>query len=307
MIKIKNLSKKFDHNLVLDKINLDIKSGEIVGFLGPNGAGKTTTMRILTGFLNPTSGSVSINGQDISQRNNSNFKQFIGYLPENNPLYTEMLVFEYLHLMAELKKIAQNKIKAYIYQAVKKTGLEDVYYRPIAELSKGYKQRVGLAVSILGNPKILILDEPTEGLDPNQRIDIRNLVKNLGQDKTVIISSHVLSEIETTCNRIIIIHQGKLVADGQTQQVIADAKGEKELSLEIAGQDIEDKISRLVGRQAIKEIQFNGQTVKLLLSLPVNREIRPLIFNLAKDNHWVIWEMHQKEFSLEDVFKKLTK
>jgi len=308
MITLKNLTKKFADNLVLDNINLTIKEGEIVGFLGPNGAGKTTTMRILTGFLNPTHGHLLIDGRLVNQyKNTVNFKKRIGYLPENNPLYSEMLVTEFLHFAAELKQIKREKIKQEIQRAVKKTGLEKVYYRPIADLSKGYKQRVGLAASILAEPQILILDEPTEGLDPNQRIDIRNLIKNLGQDKTVIISSHVLSEIENTCSRIVIINKGKIVADGQTQAVIASAKGKRELDLDIAGDNIQTKISQLVDSAAISKVQTIAGRTKLCLNLPAEQEIRPAIFELAKSQHWVIWEMHQKEFTLEDVFKELTK
>ena len=318
MVTLKNLSKKFGNNLVLDNINFEIKQGEIVGLLGPNGAGKTTTMRIITGFLNSTSGVALINNEDINDAKKSvQLKKLIGYLPENNPLYYEMFVFEYLRMMANLKQIAKNKIDEEVKKAVKKTGIESIYYKPISELSKGFKQRVGLAASILGNPKILILDEPTEGLDPNQRIDIRNLIKNLGQDKTVIISSHVLTEVENTCSRIIIINKGKIAADGKTKEVIAGAKEKRRLILEIGGTGVKDQIAKLAKQKNIKILEISSpqkkqtetgknSAIKLTFELENKQEIRPEISNLARENNWIIWEIHQKEISLEDVFKKLT-
>ena len=219
MIKVKNLTKKFDDLEVLKELNFEIGGNEIVGLLGPNGAGKTTTMRILMGFLPIEKGEIEIFNKNINnQKHALEIKKQTGYLPENNPLYSEMLVYEYLQMICELKKISNKKQE--IKNVVEKTGITSVYYRPISELSKGFKQRVGLAASILGDPKILILDEPTEGLDPNQRIEIKNLIKNLGKDKTVIISSHVLSEVENTCDRIIIIHEGKIVKDQKISEIL---------------------------------------------------------------------------------------
>jgi len=308
MIQLKNLTKRFDDNLVLDNIDLEIQQGQIVGLLGPNGAGKTTTMRIITGFLSPTSGKNLIDGEDIHNPKVAyKLKKDIGYLPENNPLYYEMLVHEYLQMICELKQMKKDKITEEIKKAVKKAGIESVYYRPIADLSKGYKQRVGLAASILGDPKILILDEPTEGLDPNQRIDIRNLIKNLGQDKTVIISSHVLSEVENTCDRIIIINKGKIVADGSTREIIAGAKGKKQLHLEIEGNLVEEKIKKLAGEENIKTKKQENNKLGMIIEIDTDVELRPEIFKIAKDSGWVIWEMYQKEMSLEDVFRELTK
>lgn len=308
MIIIKNLTKKFDDHKILDDICLEIKQGEIVGLLGPNGAGKTTTMRLITGFLAPSEGEIKIGGKDINeQKEIKEIKKNIGYLPENNPLYEEMLVSEYLETMADLKQIPKNKTEKEIRKAAEKTGITEVFFKPINDLSKGFKQRVGLCSAILGDPSVLILDEPTEGLDPNQRIDIRNLIKHLGQNKTVIISSHVLSEIESTCDRIIIINHGKIVADGGTKEIIASARGKRALDLEIEGEGIEKELATLTGNKYIEITKGKDEHVKISVQVESGTELRPQIFNLAKKNNWIIWEMHQKEISLEDVFRELTK
>jgi ABC-2 type transport system ATP-binding protein len=265
-------------------------------------------MRLLTGFIYPSEGKITINGNNINNYKEAvEIKKNIGYLPENNPLYGEMLVVEYLNMMAEIKQVAKEKIKKEVRKTAEKTGITEVFYRPISDLSKGYKQRVGLAAAIVNNPEILILDEPTEGLDPKQRIDIRNLIKNLGQDKTVIISSHVLSEIENTCDRIIIINKSKIAADGGTKEIIAGTQGKRMINLEIAGKNIEKELRTLVGDKNIKTQEYIDNKLKATIETDTGQEIRPQIFNLAKKNDWIIWEMHQKEVSLEDVFRELTK
>ncbi|MFH1891003.1 MAG: ATP-binding cassette domain-containing protein [Candidatus Kuenenbacteria bacterium] len=313
MISIKNLSKSFGNNEVLKGLDFDIKRGEIVGLLGPNGAGKTTAMRILTGYLSANEGEIKIDGKDINKEKNlEEIKKKMGYLAEDNPLYPEMLVEEYLDTIAELRQIKAKERQKEIKKAVVKTGIEEVYYKQISDLSKGFKQRVGLAAAIIGDPEILILDEPTEGLDPNQRIDIRNLIKNLGDQKTVIISSHVLQEVENTCQRIIILNQGKIAADGKTREIIDGARGRKTLLLEIEGNDIENKLKNIVGAtlavaQPAVAQNINDNKYKFVVEIEGNKELRPQIFNLAKNNNWIIWEMHQKEVSLEDVFRELTK
>jgi len=307
MINASNLIKKFDSNLVLDKIGFEIQKGEIVGLLGPNGAGKTTTMRVLTGFLSADSGEVFIDNKDMTDSKQcQEIKYDIGYLPEDNPLYGDMLVDEFLVMVADLKQIKDKAKNKAIRKAVSKTGIESVYYKQISNLSKGFKQRVGLAAAIIGDPEILILDEPTEGLDPNQRVDIRNLIKNLGTDKTVIISSHVLQEVENTCERIIIINQGKIVADGKTKEIIDSAKGKRKLILEIEGENVEQEL-KTAGATLSATEPAGDNRYKFIIEVDGKKELRPKIFNLAKNNNWMIWEMHQQEMSLEDVFRELTK
>ncbi len=309
MIKVKNLTKSFNDNKVLDGLDFEIQEGEIVGLLGPNGAGKTTTLRILTGYLPFEQGEVEILKNKIdSEKERLKVKEKIGYLPENNPLYEEMLVVEYLYYMADLKKISKGEVEKVIREVVKKTGLESVYWRPIKELSKGFRQRVGLAASILADPEILILDEPTEGLDPNQRIDIRNLIKNLGQNKTVIISSHVLSEVENTCDRIIIINKGKVVADGKTREVLQqEAHKGRKLILEIEGKNVKDKIKELIRGENFELTSEQGERVRMEIALSSKKEIRPEISQLVKENNWIIWEVRIQESRLEDVFREVTK
>jgi len=302
MIKVKNLTKKFNDLEVLKELNFEIGDNEIVGLLGPNGAGKTTTMRILTGFLPFEKGEIEIFDKNINnQKHALEIKKQIGYLPENNPLYSEMLVYEYLRIICELKKISNKKQE--IKKVVEKAGITSVYYRPISELSKGFKQRVGLAASILGNPKILILDEPTEGLDPNQRVDIKNLIKNLGKDKTVIISSHILSEVENTCDRIIIINNGQIVKDDKTINILNINKNI--LNLELEGQDIEDKIYNLINKNNI--ININKINNKLKLKIKLEKDIRPELSQLICENNWIVWEVKVQENKLEDVFREVTK
>lgn len=308
MISVRNIDKSFGGVKVLKDLCFDIKRGEIVGLLGPNGAGKTTTMRLLTGFLSADKGKILINDRDIEKPEEAiKIKKEIGYLPEDNPLYPEMIVEEYLYMMGELKQITKDKLEEKVKKAISETGVESVYYKQISHLSKGFKQRVGLAASILGEPEIMILDEPTEGLDPNQRVDIRNLIGNLGKNKTVIISSHVLAEIENTCQRIIIMNQGKVVTDGNTQDVIDGAKGGKKIYLELEGKGVEEKLEELGVAVVSKTVREANRDRYILNIKDKKMEVRPKIFKLAKDNDWIIWEMHQKQVSLEDVFRDVTK
>ena len=219
MIEIKNLTKKFGKNLVLDNLSFSVAKGEILGFLGPNGAGKTTTMKIITSFWSPTAGSILINGLDTAASSLAT-RIKIGYLPETVPLYDDMRVFEYLKFVAQIRGLAEGKIKPRLKQVVATCGLTKVLRRPIDELSKGFRQRVGLAQAIMHEPDILILDEPTTGLDPNQIMEIRDLIKTIGREKTVIFSTHILSEVSATCNRVIIINNGKIVGQGSPAELI---------------------------------------------------------------------------------------
>lgn len=304
MISIQNITKRFGNNIAVNNLSVEIGKKEVVGFLGPNGAGKTTTMRMITNYIEPDEGNIIINGISTKE-NDINVKRLIGYLPENNPLYKDMLVSEFLNMIIHVRDIPKNEKKASIDKTVQKTGISSVYYRPIGELSKGFKQRVGLAQAIIHEPDILIMDEPTEGLDPNQRVEIRQLIKDLGRDKTVIVSSHVMQEIETTCSRVLIINKGLLVADGQLQDLLHKAKGNIKVTTEIKGSGMTGLIRKLPGVIKVESVKFADRTRFIITAQPKS-ELRPDIFALAKENDWMLWELHQEEISLEEIFRDLT-
>ncbi|HEB12823.1 MAG TPA: ATP-binding cassette domain-containing protein [Actinobacteria bacterium] len=304
MIKLKNVSKKFGSTQAVDDITLDIDQGQVVGFLGPNGAGKSTTMRMITGFLAPDTGVVEIDGINVSE-DASAIKCLIGYLPENNPLYEEMLVRDFLRFTAQLRGLGGDD--APLTDIVEQVGIQDVFYRPIGELSKGYRQRVGLAQAILHQPQILILDEPTEGLDPNQRVEIRKLITDIGKKRTVVLSTHVLQEVESTCGRVIIIDKGRLVVDSAIEDLVNQSKGAKKLVVEIAGPSPAAKLKSLSG--VVSADKLTGAPKgrhRFSIVCDSDCELRPQIFRLAQDNDWVLWELFQEETSLEDVFRNLT-
>src|SRR5882762_1579077 len=233
-LTLDGVSKRFDGVIAVDQVSFAIDRGEVVGFLGPNGAGKSTTMRMITQYIEPDAGTIRLDGVSLADAGREG-KRSIGYLPESNPLYGDMLVADYLSFIADLRELAGTTRDRCFDEAVSSTGIESVYYRPIGELSKGYRQRVGLAQAILHRPDLLVLDEPTEGLDPNQRVEIRRLIGALGKDRTVILSTHVLSEVQQTCSRLPIISRGKIVADGPVDQLIAQAAGAIEIAVEAAG------------------------------------------------------------------------
>lgn len=301
MIVAKNLVKKFSGQIAINGISFSIKPGEIIGLLGPNGAGKTTTIRMLAGVLPPTSGQLEIDNQSFLQHEVS-LKSQIGYLPENNPLYDDLTVEEHLHFYANLKGLSQSEAVEAINFAVAKTGISEVYYRPIAELSKGYRQRVGLAQAILKKPNILLLDEPTEGLDPNQRKDIQSLLTELKQDRTVIVSSHVLSEIQKLANRIIIIHQGKVVADGSPEKLLNTKSDVVELIVEIEGKGVMTALKKIKGIIDVEKLESN----QYKLSCQDDRQVRKLVFQLVETNQWSLLTIKKVEQQLEDVFATLT-
>src|SRR5881296_1213666 len=223
-LSVEGVSKRFDGVTAVDQVSFAVDRGQVVGFLGPNGAGKSTTMRMITQYYEPDTGTIRLDGVPLADAARA-AKRRIGYLPENNPLYEDMLVHDYLAFIADLRELAGLARRQALDAAVTATGIESVYYRPIGELSKGFRQRVGLAQAILHRPDLLVLDEPTEGLDPNQRVEIRRLISELGRERTVLLSTHVLQEVESTCNRLLIIHQGRLVADGGVDRLIAQAAG----------------------------------------------------------------------------------
>lgn len=306
MIEVKNLTKKYGPNVALDGIDFEIKKGEILGFLGPNGAGKSTTMNILTGYLSSTSGAVKINEFDILE-NPMEAKKHIGYLPELPPLYMDMTVKEYLGFMYDLKKV-ELKRNSHIEQICRLVKIEHVSNRMIGNLSKGYRQRVGLAQALLGKPEVLILDEPTVGLDPNQIIEIRNLIKRLGEHHTIILSSHILSEIQAVCDRVIIINKGKIVADDTTENLSKTLSKDNSYTVTIDGpkQEILNSIKNIDNIENINYLSnVEGNVNKYIIEPKTEKEIRYDLFNVLSKNNWALLEIKSNQLTLEQVFLKL--
>ncbi|MBI1932256.1 MAG: ATP-binding cassette domain-containing protein [Ignavibacteriales bacterium] len=306
-VTVSNLTKKYQTQRAVDNISFEVKTGEVLGFLGPNGAGKTTTMKIITGYMAPSEGDAKVNGISVLEEPEK-VKKMIGYLPESNPLYHDMPVLEYLEFIAELQNVPKEKIKDRIAQMVKICGLNVEKHKKIGELSKGYKQRVGLAQALIHDPEILILDEPTTGLDPNQIVEIRNLIREIGREKTVILSTHILPEVEATCDRILIINDGKIVADGTSESLRKQAQGQEILKVGIS--EANDK------NTVIKEMQ-NLSTVAMVdplnesdFTFYVNskKEVssKKEIFEMCVKNKWVLSELTPIETKLEDIFRDLT-
>ena len=306
MIEVKNVSKNFGRVKAVDNLSFSINPGEVVGFLGPNGAGKTTMMRILTGFLSSDRGTVTIDGIDI-EKDPISVQKKIGYLPENNPLYKNMQAGEFLRLAAELHQISGKKLEKALDFAVKAVNIEKVFYRPISELSKGYKQRVGIAAALLHRPKVIILDEPTEGLDPNQRAEIRQLIKDLAKNHTIIMSTHVMQEASAVCGRMLIINKGKLAADGTAEELSQISQEKKVVSLEMEGENIENTFQNLDGVEKTEIKKKEGNRVELDVFVKKDKEIRPAVSRLSWENRWIIWKLEEKGEKLEDIFRSLTK
>ncbi len=306
MITVKAVKKHYQDIKAVDDVSFEIRQGEIVGLLGPNGAGKTTLLRMIAGILEPGSGEVLIKEKD-TVNNKLAVKKRIGYLAENNPLYEEMPVFEYLKMVADLRGLKKENIKQAIDQTVAKAGITSVFYRPIGELSKGFKQRVGLAAAILADPEILILDEPTEGLDPNQRVDIRSLITSLGKEKTVIVSTHVLPEATAMCQRLIILDKGKIAAQGNVQELQNQAGQNNRLQLEVAvATDIKNDLTQIDGvKEVVSATNLNNRFQYQLL-IDASANVPPRIFQAAKQKNWELWDLHQEKASLENVFRALT-
>lgn len=300
MIRLHQLSKKYSQQFVVNNLNLQIKKGEVVGFLGPNGAGKTTTLKMIAGVIPPTSGKVEINHQDLDSH--QQLKKLIGFLPENNPLYEEMTVEEYLDFWADIKEIPKEEKKETIDFVVERCGIKEVYYKPISELSKGYRQRVGFSQAILTKAEILILDEPTEGLDPNQRQEIACLIKELAQKRTVIIASHVLSELAKIASRLVIINKGQLVADGSPQELKKMAGKCQVIEIEVKGSNVLNKLKKVPGVFKVRQKSKNY----FILETDKRKDIRAQLFQLAVKNKWLLLTLFAKEQAIEDVFKQLT-
>lgn len=300
MIKLKNVSKKFGKTEAVKNLSFELKKGDVTGLLGPNGAGKTTTMRMITSYYFPTKGSINIDGKD-TQDNTTLTQSQIGYLPENNPLYLDMIVVDYLTMSAKLQGVANHDIVGAVKKAAKAVQIEDKLFTKIGELSKGYKQRVGIASALVHDPKIIILDEPTEGLDPNQRQEIRKLVKDLSKNKTILISTHVMQEVKAMCNRVIVINNGELVKDGAPDQI----SGTKRLKLRIEGSKIDSEIAKLVDKKKGESVEIENKRDKIkTVYINTNRELRSEISKLAADKDWTLWEIEVQD-SLEELFREL--
>lgn len=307
MIKVKDLSKNYGTVEAVKSISFDLKDGEVIGFLGANGAGKTTTLKMMTGYLVPSEGSITVNGLDIINDTHAIQKQ-IGYLPELNPLYYEMRVFDYLEFLASIRNITGPLFKESLARVVEQCGLRGVVHKNISDCSKGYKQRIGLAAAMIHDPKILILDEPVTGLDPNQIIEIRSLIKSLGKEKLVFMSSHILQEIQATVDRIIIINQGEIVANGTNDELMTSFMGNVLLTMEVKGAKVD----------SIKHIQATLPNVKLVsyvknksiytlqLEYDKNKDFREDIFKYAVNNKWTVLKMFPKTTDLEAIFRNLT-
>lgn len=304
MIEVKNLVKHYGDKKAVDGITFTVNDNEVVGFLGPNGAGKSTTMNMLTGYISMTSGEIKINGIDILQ-NPIEAKKQIGYLPEQPPLYPEMTVTEYLGFVAELKGVKD--IKAEVEDVAAKTGLSKVLGRRIGNLSKGYKQRVGFAAALAGDPKVLILDEPTVGLDPNQIIDIRGLIRSLGKDHTVILSSHILSEISAVCGRVLIINNGRIAAE-DTPENLAKQESRNRVKRIVIRVDGSDEAVQAVldGFSDVTYTRLDGEG-EYALDVAAGKDISKQMFFAFAKAELAILEQHEEELSLEDVFIELTK
>ena len=308
MIKVENLSKDYGSVKAVKSISFELKDGQVVGFLGANGAGKSTTLKIMTGYISPSSGNVFY-GEKSIQGDTSEIQKDIGYLPELNPLYSEMIVHDYLKFISEVRGISENDFKNAFQKVVEECSLNAVAHRTIANCSKGYKQRIGLAAALIHDPKILILDEPVTGLDPNQIVEIRELIKKLGKEKIVLMSSHILQEIQATVDRIIIINEGSIVADGSSEELLSDsAKGKADLKLEVSNADENDirDMKATIPSIDIKNISKEDSFTRINIEFPSNGDPREDIYKYAVDKNWVILEMVTSKQNLEDIFRKLT-
>ena len=307
MIEVRELTKSYGTTIAVDNVTFDAHAGEVLGFLGPNGAGKTTTMRILTCYLSADAGTATVAGYDVFEES-VEVRKHIGYLPESAPLYTDMGVIEYLNFMTQVRNIPKSQRKERIRTVIDTCGLDDVIQKDIGELSKGYRQRVGLAQSLIHDPPILILDEPTSGLDPNQISEIRNLIKNIGQEKLVLFSTHILPEVSATCSRILIINNGKIVANGTPEELSSQAKGEEIVHITIRGsqETIEAQLNALEFVSQWNYIGTDNGTVSYQINAAQGSDAAEALFRVVVENGWSLTELRQESVDLEDVFRNLT-
>jgi ABC-2 type transport system ATP-binding protein len=308
MIHVENLTKYYGSLCAVDQINLDIPKGEILGLLGPNGAGKTTTLRMLTGFIRPSSGNISVKEYNI-ENHSLEIRKLLGYLPESAPLYHDMLVYDYLDYVADIREVEKTKKLSRIREMAELCGLNQVMHKPVAELSKGYKQRVGLAHAMIKDPEILVFDEPTSGLDPNQIIEIREIIRNIGKEKTVILSTHILSEAEATCDRVVIINQGKIVADGNMESLKQSASGEYSIHLAFrnaTSDSVQNELGSVAGVAGLSAAGGDDGILRVRLSCRSTDDLRAKIYERIKQRDWILLEFYQETQSLENIFQKLT-
>lgn len=308
MIEINNLVKNFGQVQAVSDISFQVRKGEVLGFLGPNGAGKTTTMKMITGFYEPTAGTIKINGVD-AVKNSLVTRRQIGYLPETVPLYNDMKVYEYLKFVAEIRDLEADKFLPRLREVVEKCGLQKVIGKNIDELSKGYRQRVGLAQAIMHDPEILILDEPTTGLDPNQIIEIRELIKQIGKERTVLFSTHILAEAQATCDRIVIINKGEIAGEGKPEDLMAQFGGKEEFYLKVQGEEklVWECLKNLPGVMDVKKDDQEKTDVIGYNLVAETDGLREVIANEMLKRGWPILEFKRMQASLEDVFRELTK
>jgi len=306
MIEVRELTQRYGSERAVDSISFDVRAGEVLGFLGPNGAGKTTTMKVVTCYLPPTEGTVYVDGTDVREDTLS-VRRKIGYLPENTPLYPEMTVAEYLGFVAAMRDIEPARRPGRIADMADVCGLGEVLGKRIDALSKGFRQRVGLAQAMIHDPSILILDEPTTGLDPNQIVEIRELIRALGREKTVILSTHILSEVQASCDRVLIIHRGRLVADGTPDDLQSRFAGGQRIRFGMAGQapGVEDALAAAGDWMVLDASRGPDETVFTIGSDRTD-DLRPELFRLAVERGWPLTELHRDRANLEDVFRQLT-
>ncbi len=304
MIEVEKVTKYYGSFRAVDELSFSIRKGEIVGLLGPNGAGKSTTMRMVTGFLTPTAGSIKIDGTEIAEAPKS-VKRKIGYLPESAPLYGDMITEDYLRYVAGIQGVDAAKVAPTALVC----GLAEVMHKNVNELSRGYRQRVGLAHALLHDPEILILDEPTSGLDPNQIIEVRSLIKEIGRTKTVVISTHILSEVEMLCDRVIIVSKGKIVADSPTEELRSRYGAKAQLKVQLGGGSYDAfaaAVAALPGIAGCVKDEGEAGLDAATISVETDADVRPAVFNLVKERGWTLYELSLRRNSLEDVFRSLT-
>jgi ABC-2 type transport system ATP-binding protein len=309
MIHVENLTKYYKDLCAVDQISFDIQKGEILGLLGPNGAGKTTTLRMLTGFLKPSSGTIQVKDLSID-RDILEIKKLLGYLPESAPLYHDMLVYDYLEYVAAMRQIANEQKLPRIKKTADLCGINEVMHQPIGELSKGYKQRVGLAHAMMNDPEILVLDEPTSGLDPNQIVEIRQIIKHIGKEKTVILSTHILSEAEATCDRIVIINQGKIVADGSSAQLKQSIGNKALITIAVQHADyqsVKTLLDSIPGVEQVAQAEDTDGAVRVKVTCQTRSALRADIYRKIRETDWILLELHQETQTLENIFRELTK
>ena len=310
MIQADHLTKYYKDFCAVDGISLDIRKGEILGLLGPNGAGKTTTLRMLTGYFKPTRGTINVKEFNSSEHP-LEIKQLMGYLPESAPLYHNMLVFDYLDYVAEIRGIPRDKRLSRIRELCELCGLHNIMHNSISELSKGLKQRVGLAHAMMSDPEILVLDEPTSGLDPNQIVEIRNIIKQIGREKTVILSTHILSEAEATCDRIVILNKGKIIANGSAEELKQSADSGRTLNLALTHAefaDVQARMEAINGVQAVEHVPSeNGNLLAVRLTCAPASDLREAVYRQIKETDWLLMEFRQETRTLENIFRKLTR